>query len=119
MKKIIAWTLVAVLTLGVFMTPAQAVEQVWQGKSVSEGGPRGPGGRGGRGGPGRGHGGYRPGPNYRPSYRHSSRGSGWGWVGGAVIGSGIGAAIAGNSYYRSAEPVLVCDAYGNCYYTYR
>lgn len=119
MKKIIAWTMVAVMAFGVFVSPVQAVERMNSPKQITEG-PRG--GRGSRGG--RGHGGGRRG--------HRSN-SGWGWaIGGAIVGSAIGAAIANNNnnsgttyynnggyYYQAAEPVLVCDQYGNCYYVYQ
>ena len=118
MKKIIAWTLVAVMALGVFMAPVQAVEKMNTPKQITEGPRGGRGGRGGRHGGGRGH-------------RRSN--SGWGWaIGGAIAGAAIGSAIANNNnssnhyyynnggyYYRPAEPVLVCDQFGNCYYTYR
>ncbi len=109
MNKLVIWALAAVMFASVIVTPVQAMEPLKAAQSqelvANRRGNRPPPRRGGHDrGRGRDH-------------RRSSN-SGWGWaIAGAVIGGAIASGIAESS--RPAEPVLVCDAYGNCYYVYR
>ncbi|MCD8352102.1 MAG: hypothetical protein LUC93_15960 [Planctomycetaceae bacterium] len=110
MNKLIIWALAAVMFASVIVTPVQAMEPLKAGGSQELVANR----RGNRQPPrrdrGRGH-------DRGRDRRHSSN-SGWGWaIAGAVIGGAIASGIAESS--RPAEPVLVCDAYGNCYYVYQ
>lgn len=108
MQKLIIWSLAIVMTLGVFVGPAQAMEpmRLNQEKEITTGNKgRRPPPRRDRG---RGH----------DRGRRSHSNSGWGWaVAGVVIGGAIASGIAES--HRQPEPVLVCDAYGYCYYVYR
>lgn len=119
MKRIALWALVLTISAGVLAGQAMAMDPLSGEKMVFAGergrGPGGHGGPGRPGGPGGGPGWGRP-PPPRPGHHG---GSGWGWALGAAVGSAIA-----NSYrpsypsyqYRPAQPTLVCDAYGNCYY---
>lgn len=101
MKKILIWSLAAVLTFGVFVTPAQAAAPSVPNAQITERNGRYPYrypnyGRPPRPNPGPGH---RPPPprppqHHRPSHNHSS-GSKWAALGiGVAVGSILGAAIA-------------------------
>lgn len=111
MKRMIAYTLVAALMLGVFVSPAQAASPAFANTQVTEGNrpPPRPNGNGHTrpdfrpphqqpGRPSAPQPGHRPPahqPNYRPDHRpgghHSSSSSnfGWGMLIGAVVGSAI------------------------------
>ncbi|MCD8141562.1 MAG: hypothetical protein LUE17_17655 [Planctomycetaceae bacterium] len=112
MHKRIIWALAAIMFASVIVTPLQAMEPLKAAQSqelVANGRGR-PAPRRDRD-RGRDHDRGR-----RDHRRHSN--SGWGWaIAGAVVGGAIASSIAESS--RPAEPVLVCDAYGNCYYVYQ
>lgn len=114
MKKMLIVALCAVMTIGAFMTPAQAASQPGYQKNSDKALVADP--RRGPGGPGR-YPDRRPPPPRRDRDRYRRHHGGSGWVGlgiGAAIGTAIGAAIANSA--PAPQPVMVYDPACNCYY---
>lgn len=106
MKRIAILALAAAMFISPLMSTASAMEPFAKQDQLTEGRhDRRGGNRGGR-------------HNDRGRDRRRHRSSSGGAIAGAIIGGLIvGGIVASNS--KPKQPVLYCDAYGNCWYQYQ